>query len=457
MTLDRTTTAAAPPVVSLISLGCAKNEVDSERILGALVSDGFLVAEDPQDADLCLVNTCGFIGDAREETRATLEALARLRRRGAPRAVAALGCMVEQARRVPAQAGMLSAADLLIPFADYPRLPALCRRALGLDGGEPAAPTDTPFPDLPRARTGFPHTAYLKISEGCSNRCRFCTIPAIRGPQVSRPIEALAREAAELAATGARELVLVAQDSTGYGRDLYGEPRLVALLETLEAVEGIDWIRLMYAFPPHLSDDVLRRMAASEVLCPYLDLPLQHIADGVLNRMGRPGREETLRLLDRIEALFPAAALRTTFIVGYPGESEREFEELRSFVRERRFLHAGVFPYSREVNTPAGREPDDVPAAEKARRADALMEAQADASRHLLADWVGQTIEVLVDGPAGDGRTLGRTSFQAPAVDGVTQLETPLAPGELVTATVTGSGVYDLEARVGRKENAAKG
>lgn len=452
------------PAVCLVSLGCAKNTVDSERILAALVQDGFLIAERPEDADLCLVNTCGFIGDAREETASVLRELAAGRRRGRPRRIIALGCLVERAAGVPAHGAFLAEADARIGFGDYLRLPAICRSLLDGPAGAPAAaaaPGDAlepAFHRLPRLVTGAGHSVSLKVSEGCSNGCRFCTIPRIRGRQVSRPVEEIAAEARDLLAAGAREICLIGQDTTSYGLDLYGRRCLDRLLAALSAVPGRAWFRLMYAYPRFLDDGVLDALAADPRFCRYLDLPLQHIADRMLERMGRGMTSaETRALLDRVRGRLPGVVLRSAFIVGHPGETDADFDELLAFVREGRFLYSGVFVYSPEDGTPSARQ-DGAVAPETARaRRDALMEAQLGATRATLRGWIGREVETLAEEPVERGarvppgvRWVGRIRGQAPEVDGVTLLAPRrgrrIGAGDFVTARVTDSLDYDLVA-----------
>ncbi len=474
-----------PPVISLVSLGCAKNEVDSERILGRLISSGFMIAADPADADVCLVNTCGFIEDARKESAGVLEELQALKKNGRLKSVVALGCLVERAAGAPETSSFLDAADTQVGFGDYPNIEAICRSlatgdaASGSAGnaGAPVTIGDKRFSGLagrsrsftesyrefltaPRLRIGSPHLAHLKISEGCSNGCRFCAIPFMRGLQVSRPIEDIVKEAHELIEGGAREISLIAQDTTSYGRDLYGEYRLPALLEALFALKGDIWFRLMYAFPRFLTDAMLHTMAAEPRMCPYIDMPLQHIADGMLVGMGRGmKRRETVEALDRIRQVWPDGAIRTTFIVGYPGETDEQFEELLAFVKEGRFTHAGVFMYSHEPKTPSAKLPDTVPLAVKKKRRDAVMAAQRDVSRARLRRLAGSVFPVMVDGPPSAHAAvprgvyaMGRTRLQASEVDGVVFLSgraaARLEPGTIVDVRIEKSLDYDLVGRV---------
>ncbi len=470
------------PVISLISLGCSKNTVDSERILGQLASAGFMIAEDPSDADLCLVNTCGFIHDSREESAGVLRELQKLKRGKKLKSVVALGCLVERAHGAEELTSFLDAADAQIGFNDYPNLPSILEslarrpRSHADSGGAPVQIGDKRFSGLaaaqsfthsytefltaPRLRFGSPHLAHLKISEGCSNFCKFCSIPYIRGVQFSRPIEELVAEARQLIEMGAREIQLIAQDTTSYGRDLYGKLRLADLLRALakEAEPAGVWLRLMYAFPRFLDDEMLDTLADHSAFCPYIDIPLQHIADRMLSNMGRGlGRRETVQLMDRIAAKMPHGAIRTTFIVGYPGETDKEFNDLLDFVHEGRFSHVGAFLYSKEPKTPSAQLEDNVPLAVKKQRRDALMLAQLEISRKRLAGMVGREFEVMLDGPVPPGTSapkgaghISRSRNEAPEVDGVVFLQGRglgrLQPGTVLKARAVRGLDYDLVA-----------
>ncbi len=481
MTQTVETDDTRPPIISLVSLGCAKNEVDSERILGRLAESGFLIAEDPAQADVCLVNTCGFIEESREESAGILRELQALKASGSLKSVVALGCLVERVAGAEETEGYLRHADARIGFNDYPRIADLCR---DLAAGEITSARDegvkveigdkrfkglaaeagsftesyNDFLTAPRLRIGSPHLAHLKISEGCSNFCRFCSIPYIRGVQVSRPIEDIVTEARQLLDTGAAELSLIAQDTTSYGRDLYGDLKLADLLRSLLAINTDAWFRLMYAFPRFLNEEMLDVMASDPRMCPYIDMPLQHIHDRMLSVMGRGmGRRDTVALLDLIRDKLPGGAIRTTFIVGHPGETDEQFLELLRFVEEGRFSHVGVFMYSKEPKTPSAKLADDVPLAVKKERRDALMKAQLEVSRKRLRSMVGREMDVMIDGPVGPGMSapkgagvMGRTRCEAMDVDGVVFIRgraaSRLPPGTRRKARIVQAMDYDLVA-----------
>ncbi|MDD3275669.1 MAG: 30S ribosomal protein S12 methylthiotransferase RimO [Kiritimatiellales bacterium] len=434
------------PVVSLISLGCAKNTVDSELILGRFVESGWMIAEEPADADICLVNTCGFIQDAREEAAGVLHELRGLKEGGGPKAVVALGCLVKRVSDSPELENFLDAADARVSFHDYSRLPEICAGLLGENTAISEPEGYTEFLIRPRLRMGSPHTAYLKISEGCSNPCTFCSIPKIRGRQISRPMDDILDEARALIEAGAVELNLIAQDTTAYGKEWDGELHLAELLVKLrdEIPEDV-WFRLMYACPQHLTRDMLEVLASDPRFCHYIDMPLQHISDRMLNVMGRQiSKFQTLEKLDLIREVLPDCAIRTAFITGHPGETEEDFQELLAFVKEGRFTHAGVFTYSAEPGTRSAEMADSVPQEIKETRRALLMEAQREVSSARCAAQVEKIIEVMIDGLGEEG-LIGRTQFEAPEVDGVVLLpEFDAVAGDRFDVRVTGSLDYDL-------------
>ncbi|MDK2963294.1 MAG: ribosomal protein methylthiotransferase [Verrucomicrobiota bacterium] len=434
------------PVVSLISLGCAKNTVDSELILGRFAESGWMIAEDPADADACLVNTCGFIQAAREEAAGVLHELRELKKGGGPRVVIALGCLVKRVADSPELELFLKAADARVSFHDYSRLPEICAKLLGEESEKTEPESYSDFLIHPRLRVGSPHTAYLKISEGCSNPCSFCSIPKIRGRQISRPMDDILTEARSLIETGAVEINLIAQDTTAYGKEWDGKLHLKTLLGRLrdEISEDV-WFRLMYACPQHLTRELLDVPASDPRFCPYIDLPLQHISDRMLNVMGRRlTKIQTLEKLDLIRDVLPGCAVRTTFIAGHPGETEDDFHELLDFVKEGRFTHAGVFIYSPEPDTRSADMEDTVIEEVKEERRAFLMEAQRVVSAAHCAARVGETVEVMIDG-AGEEGLIARSQCEAPEVDGVFFLpEFAAVPGDRFDVKISDSLDYDF-------------
>lgn len=433
----------ALPVWSM-SLGCPKNRVDSERLLGSLGVPVKSVAQMGR-ARLVFINTCGFIAPAvRESVRAVLDAANRLARCKNKPLLAVAGCMVgrygaqELARELPE-------VDLWLPTAELAHWPALLTRALNLP-----EPPQKAAADGNRLLSTGPSYAWLKIGEGCRHNCAFCTIPSIRGGLRSEAVPALLAEARALLARGVRELALVAQDVTAWGGDLAEKKNLPFLLEKLMGLDGLTWLRLLYLYPSGVTPELLRFIKqAGAPLLPYLDIPLQHAHPDVLARMGRPFAGDPRRVLDRVRDILPEAAVRTTFIVGYPGESEAHFDSLCRFVEESRFQHLGVFAYEAEEGTAAATLPDQASDAVKERRRATLMEIQAGISESLLENQVGRRLPVLVDAPHPDwpGLHSGRVWFQAPEVDGMTYVSGPgVAPGALVECDIVENTEYDLTA-----------
>jgi ribosomal protein S12 methylthiotransferase len=448
------------PRFSLVNLGCPKNTVDSEGILGSLALAGFEFVPEPAKADVCIVNTCGFLDASRREAAGVLEELATARgRRGRPLLVAA-GCLVERAGGAPGLATFLHAADAQVGFGDYVRLPEIC---LGLLEGDPAAhraggyagktlpKTYLSWLDRPRMRIGSECSAYLKVGEGCSNCCAYCSIPLIRGRRASRPMKAILKEARELVASGAKELNLIAQDTTAYGMDVAGKPQLAALLKELLKMPGDLWFRILYAHPKHLTEEILAVMGSDGRVCPYLDLPLQHVNERMLKAMGRGyGRARVDEVLDQVRRHLPGAALRTTFIVGHPGEGEAEFEDLLAFVKEGHFDHMGVFAWSPEPGTVSEKMGGRVEASEAQTRCDRLMRAQAKVSAERLRARKGTATRMLLEGRETNGWR-GRTVWQAPEVDGETRLSGPargLRAGDIVDVRIAATTRYDCRAVV---------
>ena len=429
---------ATLPVWSL-SLGCPKNRVDTEHTLGSLGLPVRSVAH-PGHARLVFINTCGFIEPAvRESVRNILEMIDRLSSLKRRPLLAVGGCMVGRygAAELAAE---LPEVDLWLPTGRLEEWPALLTQALALH--------EAPVPG--RLLSTGPSYAWLKIGEGCRHACAFCTIPSIRGGLRSTPAAALKEEARALLAQGVREIVLVAQDSSAWGSDFTPPQDLRSLLETLLPLDGLAWLRLLYLYPTGITPDFLRFLReAGRPLLPYLDIPLQHAHPDVLSRMGRPFARNPRHVLETVREHLPEAALRTTFIVGYPGETEEHFEELCRFVEDARFQQLGVFAYQPEDGTPAAAMPDQVSEEVKERRRDTLMEIQAEISESLLAEQEGRRMEVLVDAPHAEwpGLHTGRVWFQAPEVDGLTYVSGPgVQPGALVEADIVEHATYDLTA-----------
>ena len=441
------TSAPTPPRVYFRTLGCAKNQVDSEVMLGQLALAGCAIAEDLADADVAIVNTCSFIASAREESVDAILELAEERERGALQALVVAGCLPQRygqelARELPEVDAFVGTGQ----FQNIARILDEARsgrsRGVYVDAGR----THLYDEHSPRLLLGARHSAYLKIAEGCDRVCAFCAIPAIRGKFQSRTLESVLAEARMLAEQGVRELNVISQDTLSWAKDLHGRPRIAELVRALDGVDGLDWVRFLYLYPSALGDDVLDALAGAKRVLPNLDVPLQHASDRILRAMKRGVTAERQRkLVARARERLPGAALRTTFIVGFPGETEDDFAELRAFVRETRFDRVGVFRYSDEEGTSAHALGDKVPRSVARRRHRELMALQCEIMRETLAAQVGETAQVLVDS-GGRDRAVGRLWSQAPEVDGSVLLRGGARAGELVRARLTGVRDVDLEA-----------
>ncbi|MFV2068561.1 MAG: 30S ribosomal protein S12 methylthiotransferase RimO [Pirellulales bacterium] len=436
---------------AFVSLGCPKNLVDSERMLGLLQLDGYQLVSDPQQADFAIVNTCGFIEQARDESLQSIDAMLRLKEDGVLRGVIVSGCLAERQRA--ALLDSRPAIDHLVGVFGREEVTRVADRLLGGLTEQRLvfrpAPVE-PLSDRARLRITPRHMAYLKISEGCDRLCTFCAIPRMRGKHASKAIDEVVAEAQELAADGVRELVVVAQDTTYYGIDLYGRPRLHDLLEALEEVDGIRWIRLMYLYPIHFDDRLIDVIGRSEKIVSYLDLPLQHIDDTMLRRMQRRvDRLGTEQLLAKLRDRIPELVLRTTLISGFPGETEEQFHALLEFVRQQRFERLGVFAYSREPDTPADRLSGHLSEAVKESRRAAIMEAQQEIAFASNAQQIGRRREVLIESPVpGEPNAwVGRSYADAPDIDPVVYVTGDgLAAGEFVECEIVAYRDYDLVA-----------
>lgn len=412
-------------------------------------SDGYRMVPQPEDADLVIINTCAFIESARRESHDTIREMLDLKRRGRVRGVIVAGCLAERDKQ--ALLDRYPEVDQVVGVFARDEIAAAAGRILSGDGAGRAtfrAPPVRAMTDTGRLRITPRHLAYLKIAEGCDRACTFCSIPSIRGKFVSKPIVQVVAEAEELAGDGVKELVLVAQDSTYYGRDLAGRPSLADLLRRLDAVEGIEWVRLMYLYPMYVSDELIEVLAGARRIVPYLDLPLQHVSDEVLRRMNRQvTRAGTERLLERLRRGIPGLVLRTTLIAGFPGETEEQFEELVDFVRAHRFERLGAFAYSREPGTPAadldGHMPDEV----KQARRNRLLEVQQPIAFAYNEAQMGRRVDAIIDRavPGEKHAWVGRTRADAPEIDGVVYVTGKgLAPGRVVPCEIVATREYDL-------------
>ena len=436
---------------AFVSLGCPKNLVDSERMLGMLQLDGYELVNDPKGADFAIVNTCGFIEQARQESFAVIDEMLALKQSGDLRGVIVSGCLAERQKEslLVDRPGI----DQLVGVFGREEVTKVADRLIGGLSEQRSvfqpAPTHT-LPDTSRLRITPKHFAFLKISEGCDRLCTFCAIPKMRGKHVTKPMEEVIAEAEELAADGVRELVIVAQDTTYYGLDLYGQPRLPELLRELEKVEGFDWIRLMYLYPMYFGDELIDTIAGSEKIIPYLDMPLQHANDMMLKRMQRRvTRGETEFLLEKLRQRIPDLVLRTTFITGFPGETDEHVDELETFIRTQKFERLGVFTYSYEGDTPAAKLPDHLSEEVKSARRDHLMGVQQEIAFEWNDTQIGRLVDVLIDSPVPGEPTawIGRSYADAPDVDGVVYVTGEgLSPGTLVQCEIVARRDYDLVA-----------
>ena len=439
---------------AFVSLGCPKNLVDSERMLGKLSQAGYALTPHADGADVVVINTCGFIDSARQESLGVIREMLALKEQGKLGAVVVAGCLAE--RKGDALLDEVPGVDHIVGVFGREDIVEVVDRSVNRRNRDEQRSLFRPAPvkafeDTARLRITPRHYAYLKISEGCDRLCTFCAIPSMRGKHISKPIEEIVREAKELIHDGVRELILVAQDTTYYGLDLYGEVRFTELLRELELLDGLPWIRILYVYPMYVGDELISTIARSKRILPYLDMPLQHINDRMLRRMQRRvPRADTEALLGRLRAAIPNLALRTTFIVGFPGETDAEFEELCDFVTEQRFERLGVFPYSLEPGTPAERLPDHIPEDIKLARRDRVMEIQQGIAFAHAQGQVGKEMDLIVDAPDPEvpGHVLARSSADTPDIDCVVRLKGKnLKPGNIVQSRITGADGYDLMAR----------
>ena len=433
--------------VGAVSLGCNKNRVDTETALGLLKEKGFRLTGDPAEADILLVNTCGFIDPAKEESVNTILEMAEYKKTGRCRVLVVTGCL---SQRYPGDLlKEIPEIDVLLGVNQYAELPAAIEKALGKE--RPCLCSDDhSYYEHDRVLTTPFYSAYIRIGEGCSNRCTFCAIPMIRGPYRSRKEDAVLREIRKLAAAGVREHVLVAQDTTRYGTEDHPHTTLPDLMRKAAAVDGVDWLRVLYCYPDETNDELLDVLAEADNVCPYLDIPIQHINADVLRRMHRRGtREDIVRCVRG--ARKRGLTLRTTLIVGFPGETEDQFRELLDFVEETEFDRLGAFTYSPEEGTPAAKMPDQIPEEIKQERLDRLMTLQQKISLKRNEARIGSVEQVLVTDTDGNGGILGRSSREAPEVDGeifVSCGDARPRPGQFIPVEILSAEEYDLRGKM---------
>lgn len=439
--------------IGVVSLGCPKNLVDSETMLGLIHEEKYEITNDPSEAEIIIVNTCGFIESAKEESINTILQMAEYKKSGSCKYIIVTGCLSQ--RYAEELFNELPEADAIAGVEVYDEIGGIIKRVMNgerfimLERSKPDVIYTSKETFLPRILTTPSYTAYLKIAEGCDNCCSYCAIPKIRGPYRSKPMEQVLKEAKALAANGVKELIVVAQDTTRYGEDLPGGKLLLAdLLKELNKIESLKWIRVMYCYPNNFTDELIETFASLDKVCKYVDLPLQHASNRLLASMNRyDTREEVETLLAKLRKRIPGIVIRTTFIVGFPGETNADFEELKEFVEQQRFENAGVFAYSQEEGTVAGAMPNQIPDEIKQERYHELMALQAQISEEIHKDTEGQTLEVLVEGIEEDGSGLhyGRSYREAPDIDGLVFIENPgdIKPGCFVKVNILQGFTYE--------------
>lgn len=433
--------------ILLVSLGCDKNLVDSEVMLGMLAEKGYTFTDDEAEAEIAVVNTCCFINDAKEESVNAILEMAELKKSGQLKALIVTGCLAQRYQKEIREE--IEEVDAIIGTSAIDKIAETIEDAIAGESREHVLPLDGKLSgNRKRMVTTGGHYAYLKIAEGCDKHCTYCIIPAIRGEYRSVPMEELTAEAETLAVGGVKELILVAQETTLYGLDLYGEKKLPELLSRLCRIPGLYWIRILYCYPEEITDDLIRVIKQEEKICHYLDIPVQHGSDSVLKRMGRKTDSEQIRnMVKKLRKNIPDICLRTTLITGFPGETEKDHETLMEFVDEMEFDRLGVFTYSPEEGTPASLMPDQVGEDVKEKRRDAIMELQQEIAYEAAGKMEGKSVDAMIEGKIADEDAyVARTYKDAPNVDGYLFIHTDrqLMSGDFVKVRITGSYEYDL-------------
>lgn len=456
--------------IGFVSLGCSKNLVDTEKTIGIFKANNYEIVNSPDNADVIVINTCGFIESAKEEAINTILEMAEYKKKKCKYLIV-MGCLVERYKEELEKA--IPEVDLFIKYSEYNMLWRKIQELLQIE--DKASLKDEQvnkniesnknkqqyskensnldkYDDFnsitERVVSTGTNYAYLKIADGCSNRCTYCAIPYIRGSQISRKMEDIIEEAKRLAKEGYKELILIAQDTTKYGTDIYGEPKLVELLEEISKIDQIKWIRFLYAYPETITPDLIKLVKENDKICKYFDIPIQHISDTVLKRMNRQSNGKTIRnLIQTLRKEIPDVVIRTTVMVGFPGETKEDFEELYNFLKEAKFDKLGCFAYSKEDGTPAARIKEQVHPMTKKSRYNKIMALQQEISRENLEKQIGKEVEILVEGKSFDGRTyVGRTYMDVPDIDGIAYLNTDknLQSGDFVKAKIIDVSNYDL-------------
>lgn len=430
--------------VGFISLGCSKNLVDTEMTIGLMIKKGMKIVNNPKEADMIVINTCGFITSAKEEAIATILEMAEYKKKRCQYLVV-MGCLVERYQQELKKE--MPEVDLFLSIGEYD---SLWERIEKLIGKKAVVEEDNTLSYMDRILSTGKNMAYLKIAEGCSNHCTYCAIPAIRGPFISRPMEEILEEAEKIAKQGITELIVIAQDTTKYGIDLYGKPKLAELLKKLCKISGFKWIRFLYAYPETITDELIEVVKTEDKICKYFDIPIQHISNPVLKRMNRKSTGESIKeLMKKLRMEIPDVILRTTLIVGFPGETEEDFKRLYEFVKGTRFDKLGVFQYSKEEGTPAARLKEQIHPSTKKSRYNKIMKLQQGISKERLEEKVGKTYSVLIEAKSFDGNYyIGRTYMDVPDIDGYVYIRIDDKKedkiNQYVTCKITGVQEYDL-------------
>ena len=446
--------------IGFVSLGCSKNLVDTEKTIGIFKANNYEIVNKPEEADVIVINTCGFIESAKEEAINTILEMAEYKKKKCKYLIV-MGCLVERYKEELEKA--IPEVDLWIKYSEYNSLWKKIQELLNDENNSIQNKVNCDIKNKQnqnsnkyekfdqveeRVVSTGNNYAYLKIADGCSNRCTYCAIPYIRGPQISRKMEDILKEANKLANDGYKELILIAQDTTKYGTDIYGKPMLVELMKEISKIDKIKWIRFLYAYPETISDDLIKLVKEDNKICKYFDIPIQHISDTVLKRMNRQSDGKSIRkLISKIRKEIPEVVLRTTVMVGFPGETKEDFEELYEFLKEAKFDKLGCFAYSKEDGTPAARIKEQVHPMTKKSRYNKIMSLQKEISKQNLEKRIGQDIETLIEGKSFDGKTyIGRTYMDVPDIDGIAYLNTnkKLQKGDFAKAKIVDVSNYDL-------------